>query len=84
MKSYQYLIGNFGEKKVSFKILTGKSKSQNVIFMLLLYMIYSSNPFSNHMKRSKNGNSLCTPGKAYGKVQVELNAFLRTVRDDGE
>jgi len=41
-------------------------------------MIYSSNPFSNHMKWSKNGIVLCTPGKTYGRVQVELHAFLRT------
>jgi len=55
-------------KKVYFKILTGKSENPYVIAMLLLYMLYSSNPFSNHIKRSKNGNVLCRPGKAYGRV----------------
>jgi len=76
-------LANLG-KKVSFKILTGKSESPYVIVMLLLYMLYSNNPFSNQIKRSTNGNVLCTPAKAYGRVQVEIYSFLKIVQDDGE
>jgi hypothetical protein len=69
---------------ISLKILNGKFDSPYVIAMLLLYKPYSSNPFCNHIKRPKNGDVFCTPGKAYGSVQVELSSFLRTVRVDGE
>lgn len=85
MKCEIILIPNWQFRAgVSLKILTGKSESSYVIAMLLLYTLYSSNPFCNHIKPSKIGNVLCNPGKAYGSVQVELYSFLRTVRDDGE